>query len=183
MYLLNTPDTQNYGQVSGKACMDKSEFQSMKPVKYYTTTFSDLDPNNLTSLTRGIHFNDGFGMPLDSVTTSSSLRNGKFSEKPCDGLGPTPLPTTAGFYRGHGDIDIENGLRPLYSETSSSCKPKGTEMFNRTMSIFTNDIPSPYANIDDYFIPNNIQYGANSRGNSVKKYSRKYSSTPRESCI
>lgn len=189
-YLLNTPDSQNYGkqdnlisQTFQNSSLTKDEYESIKPMKYWTTSFSDLDPDNLGSLTRGINFSDGYGISGDNVDTSSVLRNSVGNgERSLRSL-TTPLPTTAGFYRGHGNIQVENDLRPLHDKIKKACAPKDNHYYNRTMSIFSEDIPSPYANIDDYFMANNIQYGVDSRGgDSVKKYDRSYTNKVKENC-
>ena len=161
----------------------RDEFESSRPVKYHTTSFSDLDPNNLTSLSRGINFQTGFDISPDNVNISSSLRNAVYTQKPCDGLGPTPLPTTAGFYRGHGNISIENVLaRPLLERNNKTCNPRDSHYYDRTMSLFSENIPSPFANINDYFLPNSIQYGSPSRLAETKKYNRKYKNEPSPDC-
>lgn len=189
-YLLNTPDLQNYGkqdnlisQTFSNDGITRDEYASIKPMKYWTTSFTDLDPDNLGNLTRGINFNDGFGISGDNIETSSKLRNSVSNGERALRSMTTPLPTTAGFYRGHGNIEIENTLRPLNDKTRNACNPRESHYYNRTMSIFSEDIPSPYANIDDYFIPNDIQYGIDSRGNSAKKYNRNYSGKVSENCV
>lgn len=189
-YLLNTPDSQNYGkqdnlisQTFSNDNITRDEYESIKPMKYWTTSFTDLDPDNLGNLSRGINFNDGFGISSDNIETSSKLRNSVSNGERALRSMTTPLPTTAGFYRGHGNIEIENTLRPLNDKTRNACNPRENHYYNRTMSIFSEDIPSPYANIDDYFIPNNIQYGIDSRGDSVKKYNRSYSGKVSENCV
>jgi hypothetical protein len=163
--------------------LTRDEVESSRPVKYHTTSFSDLDPDNLSSLSRGINFQTGFDISPDNVNISSSLRNAIYNQKPCDGLGPTPLPTTAGFYRGHGNITVENVLaRPLLERNNKTCNPSDSHYYNRTMSLFSENIPSPFANINDYFLPNSIQYGSSSRLAETKKYDRRYVSNPIPNC-
>lgn len=160
----------------------RDEFESMKPVKYRTTTFQDLNPDNLGELGRGINFNAGFGQTGELIDISSKLRDPRLSEKPCDGLGPTQLPTTAGFYRGHGNIEVENTkIRPNLTTNKKSCNPRETHYFNRTMQVFSNDIPSPYKYVDDFMTSNQWQYGAYTTS-PEKKYSRTYSNAPEDYC-
>lgn len=188
-YLLNTPDLQNYGKqdnLISQSCLNqnftKDECESLKPIKYWTTSFTELDPDNLGSLSRGINFNDGFGISGDNIEISSKLRNaGGNGERALRSM-TTPLPTTAGFYRGHGNIEAENSLRPINDKTRNACNPRENHYYNRTMAIFNDIIPSPYSNIDDYFIPNDKQYGIDSRGDSVKKYNRSYTNKVEENC-
>jgi hypothetical protein len=162
----------------------RDEIESSRPVKYYTTSFSDLDPDNLNSLSRGINFHTGYDISPENIGVSSNLRNGVYTQKPCDGLGPTPLPTTAGFYRGHGNILVENVLaRPLLERNNKTCNPKETNYYNRTMSVFSENVPSPFANINDYFLPNSLQYGSSGRLVETKKYNRKYSENPNANCF
>ena len=178
---LKSDSCGNYGSILGGG-LTKDEQQSTRSIKYYQTTFQDLDPSNLSSLSRGINFNDGFGVSGDLIDINSRLRNAAFSGKPCDGLGPTPLPTTAGFYRGHGDIAVENQLRPLHDRQRKACNPRETHYYNRTMNVFSDNIPSPFANANDFVLPNNLFYGVDSRGASSKKYDRRYTGTPESNC-
>lgn len=179
----------NYGENKGlksELCgsgLTKDEIESTKPFQYYITEFEDLNPDSLTSLTRGINFQNGVDIDPTFINTSSKLRNSLVAQYNPDRSMTYPLPTTASFLRSHGNIPVENVLiRPLTEKTKKSCDPLDTHFYDRTMSVFSEDIPSPYANINDFYLPNNLLYGENSRGNQTKKYNRKYHSKPIPSC-
>lgn len=168
---------------TGSMGLTRDEQESAKPFQYYTTEFEDLNPDSLTSLTRGINFNNGTDVDPAFINVSSKLRNALVNQYPVDRSLTFPLPTTASFVRGHGNVDVENVLaRPLTEKTKKSCDPLETHFYARTMNIFTEKTPSPYANIDDFFIPNDMQYGLNSRGNQTKKYDRSYSNKVESNC-
>jgi hypothetical protein len=161
----------------------KDEVESTKSQKYYLTEFEDLNPDSLTSLTRGINFNSGSGVDANLIDTASFLRDAKVSKYQSDGFGPTPLPTTASFARGHGNVVVESNLiRPLTEKTKKSCDPLSTHYYERTMSVFSENTPSPFANIDDFFMPNDLQYGRMDRGDLTKKYDRSYTSQVKPNC-
>jgi hypothetical protein len=175
-----------YGKQSGlisELCngtgLTRDEAESSRPMHYYVTEFEDFNPDSLTSLNRGINFNNGVDVDPAFISTSSSLRNSLVEQYSADRSMTYPLPTTAGFLRGHGNIKVESELvRPLTEKTKKSCDPLDTHYYDRTMNVFTETTPSPYANIDDFFMPNHIQYGENSRSNQTKKYNRHYTGTP-----
>ena len=166
------------------ACDVKNDCQNSKSMKYFTTTFTDLDPQNLSSLNRGIYFSNGYSFNGDLVKESSELRNAISTQKPCDGLGPAPLRTTGGFYRGNGDVEVENNLRALDDTTNKACNyTDDGHYYTRTMGVFSQDTPSPYLDAAEFLLPNEIQYGVNSRNASSKKYSRTYTGSPSASCM
>lgn len=163
--------------------LTRDEAESTKPFQYFITEFEDLNPNSLTSLTRGINFNNGVDVDPTFISTSSELRNALVEQYPLDRSMTYPLPTTASFLRSHGNIPVENVLvRPLTGKTKKSCNPLETHYYDRTMSVFSDMTPSPYANINDFFIPNALQYGENSRNNQTKKYNRSYNGNPIPNC-
>lgn len=180
----------NYGKNGGlksELCnglgLTRDETESTKPFQYYITEFEDLNPDSLTSLSRGINFNNGVDVDPTFISTSSKLRNSLVEQYPLDRSMTYPLPTTASFLRSHGNIPVESVLvRSLTEKTKKSCNPIDTMYYNRTMSVFSDMTPSPYADINDFFIPNDIQYGENSRNTQTKKYNRKYSGIPLANC-
>lgn len=163
--------------------LTRDEAESTRPLHYYTTEFDDFNPDSLTALTRGINFSNGVDVDPAFVSTSSKLRNSLVEQYPLDRSLTYPLPTTASFVHGHGNIPIESVLiRPLTEKTKKSCDPLDTHYYDRTMSVFSEMTPSPYANIDDFFISNEFEYGIDTRGNQTKKYNRSYSSQPIPDC-
>lgn len=162
--------------VSDNQFLDKNEIESSKPVKYRVTNFTDLNADSLEGLTRGINFNNGYTFDPKYVNISNDLRKGVYEQKPCDGSGPAPLPTTGGFYRGSGNPEVESSL--IYSESTinrRACNPKDNMHYARTMSVFTEQIPSPYSDVNDFYQTNDIQYGVNSRNlGETKKYNRSF---------
>lgn len=179
----------NYGKNSGlksEICnetLTKDEIESTKPFQYYITEFEDLNPDSLTSLTRGINFQNGVDVDPEFISTSTKLRGALVEQYLPDRSMTYPLPTTASFLRSHGNIPVESVLtRPLTEKTKKSCDPLDTHYYDRTMSVFSESTPSPYANINDFYLPNNLLYGENSRGNQTKKYNRKYNTNPMANC-
>jgi hypothetical protein len=156
--------------------LDKNEMESSKPIKYRVTNFTDLDSGSLENLTRGINYHNGYNFDPKYASVSNDLRKGLYEQKPCDGSGPAPLPTTGGFYRGSGNPDVESAL--IYSESSfnrKSCNPKENMHYTRTMSVFTEQIPSPYSDVNDFYQRNDMQYGINSRtAGETRKYNRSF---------
>lgn len=110
--------------------------RSMKTLKYYTQNFFDKD----IIQNRGIFFNDGFGIPACEIDQSTAFREGKNTNlNLLQNLPALPLPTTASFVKGQGDVLVEQDLRSNTTfRDRKTCKPRDNEYYQRSFYIFDN---------------------------------------------
>lgn len=122
------------------------EKQSKKPMKYYTQNFFDQGLVN----TRGIFFNDGFGIPSAKIDKSTKSRFGKMTNiNLVQNLPALPLNTTPGMVNSQGPVLIEDSIRPQHNRNLKQCNPKDTQYYKRHFSIFDNLPVSPNGCVDN----------------------------------
>lgn len=164
-----------YGKTTNQAYLPRdSDFT--KSYKYRTTTFDDLSPKNLTELSKGLFYDSGYGINPELIDEATKLERGTTVKRDFDSTKQSRLLTTPGLYRGNVNIDIESQLRASSENNKKSCQMDNKLHFDRTMTLFSDDIPSPYRNASD-FVTENItsQYGVSTRRQNTKKYDRRNS--------
>jgi len=148
---------------------DKREEQSERPIKFYLQDFHK-DP---TCQTRGINFNDGFGVSRANIDKDTQFRHGRATHpKIIQELGPLPLPTTAGRYLGQGDIYKEDKLiRGLDDSEFHACGPKDSFFYERHFSIFDSLSVVPNACVKNIVQQSNgFRQGVDTRNANLSKY-------------
>ena len=178
-----TSKDHNFGKrtkTSDDKCIDgltRNELSSQKPLKYYTSDFfhqSPCESSNLTNLSKGLNFSNGFGISTSEIDLDSKYRVGAPSNKKFIGdLGPLPLPTSASFAHGQGNVLIEDlSIRSRNDKTLKSCAPQDNAYYNRSFAIFPEGIiMNPLDNIEG-IAPSFIQAGISTKGATQQKYKR-----------
>lgn len=166
-------------RLSSEPCSDnetRKEKESTKPMKYYTTDFfkQDCEFKGNNTLLRGINFSDGYGPSGKLSDLGSEFRIGGVSDNRCNGDLPSlPLPTTASFKSGQGDVDVEDTIirSSMTDHPLKSANVKETNFYDRSFSIFTGDIRNPMSNVD-YIVSDSPRSGISTKGTVSKKYTR-----------
>ena len=132
--------------------ISQRNYDNNKKLKYFTTSFKDLEDVQLKNNIFGIGLKDELFIPSDKIDMYSSLLNGVDGNKltNCNVkniLTQLPIPTTP--FRGqlqHGDIDIEdNNVRSSSQVKKNSCLPRIINFYERSFYIFDKEIPVPNA--------------------------------------
>ncbi len=130
-----------FGKSAGlknEACNLKADqTQSTKPMKYYTQNFFD---NEIGSC-RGVFFHSGFNNapPFSEIGIDNNLRMPHLTNVNLpQSLPSLPLPTTAGYSKGQGPVEIEDTIRPLHNREKNQCQPKAIDFYTKHFYIFDN---------------------------------------------
>ncbi len=144
--------------------LTRSETESIKPLKYMTTSFHNKD----MILNRGINFKDGFGTQAIEVDKSSTYRIAPLTHAKCiQELPAFPLATTANLSKGQGNTSIEDQIRPQLNRNRKECQPVDTKYYERSFAIFDHLPIKPNGCVDNYVQKNNGYYmGVSSRRES-----------------
>lgn len=150
-----------------------SEYESTKPMKYYLQDFRTAP----TELTRGLLWQDGFGIPRTDINSDTSLRQGKITNMNVSvSLGALPLPTLPSMLYGQGNTELEDKLRGYDYRVRKSVSPTDTTFYNRSFYIFDGLPTAPMSCTDNYVQKSNDYYmGQSSRdlNHSQKIYKKK----------
>lgn len=148
-----------FGSLGG---LTRDERQSMKPLKYMTTSFNDKD----MILNRGINFMDGFGTPASEIERSSAYRIAPLTRAKCiQELPAFPLSTTANLSKGQGNTLIEDQIRPQLYRNRKECQPTDTKYYERSFAIWDFLPIKPNGCVDNIVPKNNGYY----MGESTRK--------------
>jgi hypothetical protein len=155
----------------------RDEIMSTKPLKYYTHDFFHQTPcesDSLNNLSRGIQFNNGFGKSAVNIDTDSKIRYGKTENRRMHGDLPSlPLPTTASYISGQGNVKIEDSkLRPLNDNVSKTCNIKDTEFYNRSFQLFPEGVVRNPMSYIDMIVPGQLECGISTKTMVKEKYKR-----------
>lgn len=146
---------------SDLCCQTAREQDSTKAFKFYTQNFFDQD----VKLDRGINFSDGFGIPSKGIDISSTFRQGQPTKLKFPASLPAfPLPTTASFARGRGDVAIEDSLRAKGNSTEKKHeKPRESNYYRRNFQIFDSLPIYPNMCYQNYVAPIERRQGIDTR--------------------
>ena len=157
--------------------MSRDEKMSTKPMKYYLHDFfnqTPCDSSDLTKLSRGINFTNGFGFSTAEIDLGSQFRVGQKTTKKLYGdLPPAPLPTTASFLSGQGNISIEDSkIRAINGKELKACNPKDSHFYNRSFYLFPEGvIQNPMEDIT-HIVPATLECGIATKSIVTEKYKR-----------
>lgn len=119
-----------------------------KKLKFITTNNIDLiqGAENMNFFSIGVK--DQLFVPSDKIDCYSNLLNGQNgnemtskNERRGIEFGQLPIPTLP--YRGqvsHGSVDIEDSIRNNVSPQSKACRPKDTQFYERSFTIFDDSL-------------------------------------------
>jgi len=133
----------------------RDEIESIKPLKYMTTSFNDKD----MILNRGINFSEGFGTPASEIERSSAYRIAPLTHAKCiQELPAFPLATTANLSKGQGNTIVEDRIRPQLFRTLKACQPQDTEFYKRSFAIWDHLPIKPNGCVDNIVQKDNGHY-------------------------
>ena len=128
-----------------------------KKLKFVTTNHADLLNAQEEKNFFGIAVRDQLFVPSDKINSYSELLNGKEGNKLTNpniktDLGQLPLTTMP--YKGqvaHGNVDIENAVRPVLNINKYSCIPKVSDYYKKSFQIFEGtgaETPNPINSVE-----------------------------------
>jgi hypothetical protein len=117
-------------------------------------------------------FSEGYGKSANNIDLDTKIRYGETSNKKWNGDLPSlPLPTTASFISGQGDVQIEDSiLRPANGRSFKGCNPKDIAYYDRSFYIFPEGVvQNP---IDHDIVPSTLECGIPTKTMVSQKYKR-----------
>lgn len=171
----------NFGKVGESSRINyniiENDRESTKPMKYYTHDFFHQTPcesSSLVNLSRGILFNNGHGKSINDIDLDSKIRYGQTHNKRMYGDLPSlPLPTTASYINGQGDVLIEDSkLRPINDNIQKSCNYKESQFYNRSFQLFPEGVVRNPMQYIDNIVPKQLECGVSTKTVISEKYKR-----------
>ena len=145
-------NSQNTNEIDG---VTRKEFDSQKPLKYYTQNPS-IAPGTPGELgPRGLSTIDGFGLP--SCVVSSNTKPIVTKQRVRNELKGLPFTTSGGLFRGSPNVSVEDAIRPVNEINRKTCNTNSEgNYYDRSFYIFDN-LPVRPNQGEIGFYPRNMQ--------------------------